>query len=155
MGSITVPDHTLQRQKKPFVTLVLCKLRPSFRRHGRGGGFEPRRPAESQNTLGVKLSTQSIDFPSSSPVDELTTRRAGKDFGDTINNRPELRLAEGRFLRTLKIVLQTVVNEFHILPAPPRSGIENRTGLRNVVQNLVQLRAEEAPIYPLGSSLLH
>jgi hypothetical protein len=30
MGSITVPDRTLQRQKKPSVTLVFCKLRPSF-----------------------------------------------------------------------------------------------------------------------------
>ena len=39
-------------------------------------------------------------------------------------------------------------------PIPPRSGSENRAGLRNVVQNLVQLRAEEAPISPPGSSLL-
>src|SRR6266700_4186373 len=30
MGSITVPDRSLQRQKKPSVTLVFCKLRPSF-----------------------------------------------------------------------------------------------------------------------------
>jgi len=30
MGSITVPDRTLQRQKKPSVALVFCKLRPSF-----------------------------------------------------------------------------------------------------------------------------
>jgi hypothetical protein len=30
MGSITVPDRTLQRQKKPSVTPVFCKLRPSF-----------------------------------------------------------------------------------------------------------------------------
>jgi hypothetical protein len=30
MGSITVPDRTLQRQKEPSVTLVFCKLRPSF-----------------------------------------------------------------------------------------------------------------------------
>src|SRR5580692_10491819 len=30
MGSITVPDRALQRQKKPSVTLVFCKLRPSF-----------------------------------------------------------------------------------------------------------------------------
>src|ERR1035441_4485904 len=30
MGWITVPDRALQRQKKPAVTLVLCKLRPSF-----------------------------------------------------------------------------------------------------------------------------
>ena len=39
-------------------------------------------------------------------------------------------------------------------PIPPRSGSENRAGLRNVVQNLVQLRAEKAPIFPLGSSVL-
>jgi hypothetical protein len=30
MGSITVPDRTLQRHKEPSVTLVFCKLRPSF-----------------------------------------------------------------------------------------------------------------------------
>src|SRR5260370_40432876 len=30
MGSITVPDRTLQRQKEPSVTLVFCKLRPYF-----------------------------------------------------------------------------------------------------------------------------
>jgi hypothetical protein len=30
MGSITVPDRALQRQEKPSVTLVFCKLRPSF-----------------------------------------------------------------------------------------------------------------------------
>jgi hypothetical protein len=30
MGSITLPDRSLQRQKKPSVTLVFCKLRPSF-----------------------------------------------------------------------------------------------------------------------------
>ena len=30
MGSITVPDRSLQRQKEPSVTLVFCKLRPSF-----------------------------------------------------------------------------------------------------------------------------
>ena len=30
MGSITVPDRTLQRKKEPSVTLVFCKLRPSF-----------------------------------------------------------------------------------------------------------------------------
>jgi len=30
MGSITVPDRALQRQKKPSVTHVFCKLRPSF-----------------------------------------------------------------------------------------------------------------------------
>src|SRR5438045_5889960 len=30
MGSITVHDRTLQRQKEPSVTLVFCKLRPSF-----------------------------------------------------------------------------------------------------------------------------
>lgn len=30
MGSITVPDRVLQRQKKPSVTRVFCKLRPSF-----------------------------------------------------------------------------------------------------------------------------
>jgi hypothetical protein len=41
-----------------------------------------------------------------------------------------------------------------VLPAAPRSGSENRAGLKNVVQNLVQLRAERAPISPLGSSLL-
>ena len=37
MGSITVPDRTLQRQKEPSVTLVFCKLRPSFSlsRHSR------------------------------------------------------------------------------------------------------------------------
>jgi len=29
-GSITAPDRSLQRQKKPSVTLVFCKLRPSF-----------------------------------------------------------------------------------------------------------------------------
>jgi hypothetical protein len=45
--------------------------------------------------------------------------------------------------------------KIHVLPASPRSGSENRDGLRNVVQNLVQLRAEKAPISPLGSSLLH
>jgi hypothetical protein len=117
-------------------------------------GFEPRRAAELQNTLRVKLSTQSIDSPSSPRVDELTTRRAGRAFGDTINNRPELRPGESRFLRALNIALQTVSNEFHILPAPPRSGSENRAGLRNVVQSSGQLCAEETPIYPLGSSLL-
>jgi len=51
--------------------------------------------------------------------------------------------------------LQLVENAFHMLPAPPRSGIENRAGLRNVVQNLVQLRAERTPNLPLLSSLLH
>jgi hypothetical protein len=30
MDSITVADRTLQRQKEPSVTLVFCKLRPSF-----------------------------------------------------------------------------------------------------------------------------
>ena len=30
MGSITVPDRSLQRQKKPSVTHVFCKLRSSF-----------------------------------------------------------------------------------------------------------------------------
>jgi hypothetical protein len=40
-------------------------------------------------------------------------------------------------------------------PIPPRSGSENRVDLRNVVQNLVQLRTAEAPIVPLGSSLIH
>ena len=30
LGSIMVPDRALQRQKKPSVTLVFCKLRPSF-----------------------------------------------------------------------------------------------------------------------------
>jgi hypothetical protein len=39
-------------------------------------------------------------------------------------------------------------------PIPPRSGIENQAGLKYLVQNLVQLRAEEAPISPPGSSLL-
>lgn len=39
-------------------------------------------------------------------------------------------------------------------PIPPRSGSENRDGLKNVVRNLVQLRASEAPIIPLGSSVL-
>ena len=36
------------------------------------------------------------------------------------------------------------------LPIPPRSGSENRDGLKNVVQNLVQLSAEEAPICRVG-----
>jgi hypothetical protein len=40
-------------------------------------------------------------------------------------------------------------------PIPPRSGSENRVGLRNVVQNLVQLRAAEAPIVRLGACLIH
>jgi hypothetical protein len=42
----------------------------------------------------------------------------------------------------------------HSISVLPRSGIENRAGLKNLVQNLVQLRADEAPISPLGSSLL-
>ena len=41
-----------------------------------------------------------------------------------------------------------------LLPVSPRSGIETRAGLKNLVQNLVQLRAERTPISPLGSSLL-
>ena len=42
------------------------------------------------------------------------------------------------------------------LPAqvPPRSGIENRAGLKGLVQNLVQLRAERTPICPPDSSLI-
>jgi len=42
------------------------------------------------------------------------------------------------------------------LPAqvPPRSGIENRDGLKNLIQKLVQLRAERTPHCSLGSSLI-
>jgi len=58
------------------------------------------------------------------------------------------------FTLPLSTALQFVANDFHVLPAPPRSGFENRAGLRNVVQNLIQLCAEEAPISPHGAYLL-
>jgi hypothetical protein len=55
----------------------------------------------------------------------------------------------------LNTAFHLVTNDFHMFPAPPRSGIWIRAGLRNVVQNLVQLRAERTPNLPLLSSLIH
>src|SRR5438270_12908603 len=54
MGSITVPDRSLQRQKKPSVPLVFCKLRPSFslsrqRSRVRAPSSPPHIPKELRN----------------------------------------------------------------------------------------------------------
>ena len=43
-GPITVTIRALERQKKPSVTLIFYKLRQILPCHGRGRGFEPRRP---------------------------------------------------------------------------------------------------------------
>ena len=49
-----------------------------------------------------------------------------------------------------------VIVSDQIEPISPRSGSENRGSVSwNLVQNLVQLGAEEAPITPIRSCLLH
>jgi hypothetical protein len=58
MGSITVPDRSLQRQKKPSVTFVSVSYDLPFRCHGRGRGLVahglmPTRDVRASNGFGL------------------------------------------------------------------------------------------------------
>ncbi len=82
---------------------------------------------------------------------ELFGRRSVADW-NSVSGR--MSSSEVSLARGLQGKLLRFLPRISVLPVPPRSGGENRARLKNLVQSLVQLRAEKGPISPLGSSLL-
>jgi hypothetical protein len=63
IGSITVPDRTLQRQKEPSATYVFCKLRPSFSVTAEVAGSSPVVPAiHSKRVNGMIIAKKTSEI---------------------------------------------------------------------------------------------